>query len=284
MGSSPSIENLQAKDDEFRKYLKTLEEDLGGKAADATSRLQADISEFYKANEYDDAKIIVSGRNADFMHQKEFSLDNLKKVIDGISAAVFSGAAPPKGATPNDEAVRAAGEALGDAVGAMSNLEIYIAGKVFDVLSNTVLSFGTGTQTAYTSHTKTESLGFGLQMFASVSASSYQSHSFFTNEYITQYLYLYDIRFSIKQAQAETEMGLVQAYESLMTDFEAELKGLGRRLGTSKPKGLDVAGFKTEAKNLQEVIDDYHAKIGQLKSAARAVQVKDTLNRALASS
>jgi hypothetical protein len=263
MGRSPSIEELQANDDNFRKYLTGLETDLDTKSAAAAQKMEADIAAFYLANHYDDSKEFGSGRNTDFLHEKEFSLDNLKKVIDAISAAVFSGAPVPKGASVNEEAVAEADKSLGKEVGAMANLELYIAGKVFDVLSNIVLSFGTGASVTYTSSTKSQSLGYGMQMFTSVAASSYQSHSFFQNEYISQYLYMYDVRFSIKQAQSEATMGIVQAYENQLAVFEDLLNKLADELDKGN---VSLDAYGTTADKLQAYIEQFHTKIENLKA------------------
>ncbi|MBV6703507.1 hypothetical protein [Kitasatospora aureofaciens] len=279
MGTSPSIETLQAKDDQFRQYLQTLEQDLTQKASAAKEKMHAEIETFYSHNKYDDAKVFVSGENIDFLHEKEFTLDNLKKVIDGIGAAVFSGAAPPKGSTVTAKNVEDADKALGKEIGAMANLELYIAGKVFDVVSNTVLSFGTGTSMTYTTATKTESLGFGLQMFASTSASSYDGQSFFKNEYISQYLYMYEVRFSVKQAQSEAAMGLVQAYENQLAVFEEMLNKLGDQLADGT---VSWDAYGTTSEKLQIYMDEFQRKIGALKSVDRAAQVRAALDRAQA--
>jgi hypothetical protein len=239
MGKSATIEDLQKNDAAFRTYLDGIEKDLATQSDAAQQKMRTDIDDFYTKNGYDDAKRFTDGKNVDFMHQSEFTMDNLKKVIDAVSSAVFAGAQPPAGSTVNEDAVKAADKALGPEVGAMANLELYIAGKVFDVLSNIIISFGTGTEVSFSSSTKSESLGYGIQMFTAVTASSYRSHSFFNNEYISQYLYCYDVRFSVKQAQSEAKMGIVQAYQNQLAVFEDLLTKLAeswmRARSTSTP-------------------------------------------------
>lgn len=267
MGSSPKIEDLQKKDDEFRAYLNSIETDLKDRSADADKKMQADIDTFYTKNGYDDQKAFGSGRNHDFIHEAEFSMDNLKKVIDQVSSAVFAGAAVPSGASVNQKAVEGAAKDLGPEVGAMANLELYIAGKVFDVLSNIIISFGAGTKVSYSSSTKSESLGYGIQMFTAVSASSYQSHSFFTNEYISQYLYAYDVRFSLKQAQSEAKMGIVQAYENQLAVFEHKLTQLAQQLDEGT---IDIDAYGTASEKYNKYIEAYRDKINSLNAAALA--------------
>jgi hypothetical protein len=269
MGSSPSIDDLRAKDNDFKAYLASIQQDLDAKSATMADKLNKDIGDFYTSNHYDDAKAFASGRNTDFLHEKEFSLDNLKKVIDAISAAVFSGAGVPAGASVNKDTVAEADKALGKEVGAISNLELYIAGKVFDVLSNVVLSFGTGASVTYTTSLKSESLGFGMQMFTAVASSSYQSHSFFNNEYISQYLYMYDVRFSLKQAQIEATIGLVQAYENQLAVFEDLLNRIGDELDQGT---ISLDAYESASEKYGGYIEAFRTKINSLtepKAAAR---------------
>ncbi|GAB2677995.1 hypothetical protein GCM10027194_07730 [Thalassiella azotivora] len=215
----------------------------------------------------DDAKQFTSGSKTDFMHQKEFSLDTMKNVVDALSKAVFSGAPAPAGTGVNEDAVADATKALGSEVGAMANLELYVAGKVFDVLSSIILSFGSSASISYTSDTKSESLGFGMQVFTSVAASSYESHSFFDNEYINQYLYLYDVRFSVKQAQTEATLGLVQLYQNDLVNFEKRENELADQLGAGT---IDGATFESTVAIYDTLIAQYKAKIDALH-AAKAV-------------
>ncbi|WP_329611965.1 hypothetical protein OG244_38610 [Streptomyces brevispora] len=272
---------MKAKDDEFRKYLKTLEDDLGAKAADAATKLQGEVVNFYKQSGYDDAKSIVSGQNTDFLHEKEFSLENLKTVIDGISAAVFAGAATPKGATPNGDAAAAAAKKLGTAVGALANMELYIAGKVFDVLSSTVLSFGAGSTMSYTTATKNEPLGYGMQLFTSVSASSYQSHSFFANESIFQYLYMYEVRWSAKQTDSEEEMLIQMALENELAVYVTKLNDYAEQCSEG---AIAESTFDAVATQFHKQIKDFRAEINSLKSAETAAHVRAALDKAHARS
>jgi hypothetical protein len=269
VGKAPSIKELEEKDAEFRAYLNNLEADLDGRAQKAKDAMGAEIVKFYENNHYDDNKQFVSGQNTDFMHTAEFNMDNVKKIVDAISDAVFAGTGKtPSGADVDKKTVAEAGVALEKEAVKMAELELYIAGKVFDVLSAIVLSFGANTSISYSSTYKTEPLGFGLQLFTTVAASSYKSSSFFHDEYISQYLYLYDVRFSVKQAQAEATMGVLKAYENQLDTFESLLTKLGDQLDAGKitleayTNLLDtymnfIKKFKTEIDNLKatEVAD-----------------------------
>lgn len=254
MGTSPSIDDMQKKDDEFRAYLNTVQADLDAKSSAAAAAMADDITAFYTNNKYDDAKDFVSGKNTDFMHQSEFSLANVKNIIDSVSAAVFAGAAVPKGASVNAEAVATASEAMGTQAGSMANMELYIAGKVFDVLSNVILSFGSSTSMSFSSAVKSESLGYGLQLFTSISASSYESHGFFNNETINQYLYQYDVRWSHKQAEVEDTMGLAETLSNVLAAMEQNMNKTSAKLAHGDIDMKTFAGAYAEFKSYVDAI------------------------------
>ena len=265
MGKSPSIQDLEAKEDAFRAYLQKLETELQQKSAAVGQQVQAEVNKFYTDNKYTDAKDLVSGQNFDFVHQQEFSLANMKAIVDSISKAVFAGGTPPSGAAVDSSGTKAAADALGPEVGQMANLELYIAGQVFDVLSNVILSFGTSTAVTFNTNLQSKSLGYGLQMFTAVSADSYQSTSFFHNDYIYEYLYLYDVKFSVQQAQSETKQTLVELYEDQIAVFKQREEALLTQLGNGS---LTVEAYTTTNAAYDALIAAAQAKLGALKTAA----------------
>lgn len=265
MGSSPSIDDLKAKNKEFQDYLDSIQQDLDAKTSAALKQMQADITNFYTTNNYTDAKIMVQGKNSEFMHEREFSLDNVKKVIDGISAAVFSNESAPTGATVSKSTVADAEKALGQAVGAMANLELYMAGKVLDVMSSVLLNFGKSSSVSYDSTTETKSLAYGIQMFTTVAASSYRSTSFFENEYINQYMFVYDVRFSVQQSKTEQTLGLVQLYSNELAAYERKLDDLIAQLVDGS---LTPENYSSAKAMYTKLIADTQSEISSLKVLA----------------
>lgn len=265
MGHSPSIAQMQEKEKEFKTYLDGLEADLKAKAAGQAQDLQTEIDKFYSDNKYDDAVGLVSGSNVDFQHQSDFTMDNLKKVIDAISSAVFSGAGLDQGtgATVDESAV----DKLGAEVEEMSNLELYVAGKVFDVLSKVVLSFGASTSITYTSSIKSESLGYGLQIFTAVAADSYKSESFFNKETIFEYLYTYQVKFSKKQADAEVKMSLVELYQDQIATYKGQEEALLKQLSSG---AVLPSAFATTKKIYDDLITESQEKMHELDAKAKA--------------
>jgi hypothetical protein len=230
MGMSPSIQDLENRDEAFCDYLQELQTNLQVRSGEVDAQQQAMINSFYSDNKYTDAQDLVSGQNFDFIDAQEFSLANLKSTVDAVSAAVFAGGNTPAGAKVNDAGQQAAAAKLGPEVGGMANLELYMAGQVFDVLSNVVLSFGTSTEITFNTALQSKSLGYGLQLFVAVSAQSFQSPNFFDNNYFYGYRHVYDVKFSGQQADADPSQALITLYEDQIAAFKQREEGLLNQL------------------------------------------------------
>lgn len=267
MGKSPSIQDLEKSESEFRSYLHQLETQLATKAGDVQGKLKAEIDGFYKGSGYTDAKDLTSGLNYDFMQEQSFSMDNLKAIIDAISQAVFTGSQPPAGAKVDPHGVDAAKKALGPAIGKMENLELYIAGQVFDVLSSIVLSFGSSSALTFDMNLQNKPLGYGMQLFTAVSADSYRSTSFFHNEYIYEYLYMYSVKFSVAQAQSEVKQTLVELYQDQISIFTQREEDLLKQLESGK---LTAAAYTTASAAFDTLIAATKKKVDELNKAIAA--------------
>ncbi|PFG34844.1 hypothetical protein [Sanguibacter antarcticus] len=265
MGKTPTIKDLEKSESAFRDYIHSLEDQLSTKASDVQSKVDAEITAFYKDSGYTDAKNITSGLNYDFMQEQSFSMDNLKGIIDAISQAVFTGGKPPAGATVDKDGVSTAKAELGPTIGEMANLELYIAGQVFNVLSSIMLSFGTSSALTFKTNMQNKPLGYGMQLFAAVSSESYQSTSFFHNEYIYEYLYIYSVKFSVQQAQSEVKQQLVRLYSDQITVFKQRELDLLDQLSAGK---ITPEAYTTANAVFDTLIAAVEKKIGDLKAVA----------------
>ena len=212
MGKSPSIQRLEATNADFRRHIARLRADSQAQAADMRVELREKAGRRAPGT-LADAVPVVSGQSYDFVHQKEFSLANLKNSVDAISKAVFAGGDEPPGANVEEGGKDTLGYTLGPAVGQLSHLETYLASKVFRILSGVILSFGTATSVTIRTDIRCEPLGYGLQLFSAVAMESFEASDFFPKDYVYKYLYLYDVRFSAKQARSEIAQNLIQDYQ-----------------------------------------------------------------------
>lgn len=228
MGQSPSIKQMAEKEDEYRSYLAKLRAELKKRSGEMTADLDKNVENFYKQNSWTKTGFIT-GENADFVHEAEWSLKNVKNIIDQIGKAVFDSAGKlPEGVTVQKS------DAVSKALGAMEGLEVYIAGKVFAVLSGIVESFGSATEITFTTGYKDEPIGNGFHLFASVAEDSYTSHDFFNNEKIIEYLYVYRVYFSQDEAKKQGNIMLTQLYEDQIQTFSTKVEELLTKLTNGK--------------------------------------------------
>lgn len=260
MGSSPSISEMKKKEKAFSEWLDGREAKLNARLNALLKLQNKQIASYYSENSWSDDKSMGSGSNTDFQHQSDFTMKNLKKIVDAVGKAMFSDSAAPGGVkvdpSESKKAVDAA-KALGGATVGAANVELYIASKVFDVLSGVIMSFGTSTSLSYTHTYKSVSLGYGMQLFCTTTADSVESHGFFTDETIFEYLYIYEVRFSESQAKTEGERQLVDQYENAIAAFETRLNDLDDEVANGKISGeqyADQSGIWTKLINKNEAM------------------------------
>ena len=256
MGKSPSIEEMEAKEDRYREYIHKLENELKIRADKYEDQLDKKINEYFKDNEWD-YQNFLSGRNVDFLHEKDWSLDNLKNIIDQISKAIFGDTKAPAGVTIEKT------EEMGKAIKNMEHLELYIAGKCFEIISGILDSFGTKTTMGFNASVEVKPVAPGLTLFVAVVGDSYQSHDFFEDEMIYQYFYIYDLRFSVKQAEAQAHQADVSLYADSLGTFRQKLEELNEDLGEDKIDGQEYA---TKTAIFENLMAKYEEKIRQLEA------------------
>jgi hypothetical protein len=108
MGHSPSIKELQQKEDQFRTYLQKIQKELETRAAEYEDKMNAGIDKFYTQSNWK-PESYISGRNIDFMQASSWSMDNIKAVIDAVAKVVVGGGKPPEGVTITPPKVRRLG-------------------------------------------------------------------------------------------------------------------------------------------------------------------------------
>ncbi|MEO7259975.1 MAG: hypothetical protein ABI047_01705 [Jatrophihabitantaceae bacterium] len=218
MGKSPSIQDLEAKDREFANYIDGVRQQLNAQADGMDQHINDQITR-WKTNA-PDARVIVTGRNLDFVHESSFSLEKLANILTTIAKAVFAGTEAPPGAMVEAAAQKEVEEALGSAVAETAAIELFIAGKVFDVLGNIIYNFGSSTKVSFNSSITSQALGLGMQMFVAVGEQTYSSESFFNNETIYEYVYTYQVFYSLEQLKNETDQTIANGLANQITDFE----------------------------------------------------------------
>lgn len=256
MGKSTSIKQLEQQEDEYRAYLQKIETELATSADKYDTTMQKDINDYYKDNNWT-AQNFISGKNTDFMQQADWSMKNVKTIIDAVSSAVFGNTKAPEGVTIEKA------EEVGKAVAEMANWELYVAGKIFEVLSGIVESFGSASSVSFNSSYKSEKLGNGMHLFATVVCDSYKSTSFFENKEIYEYLYIYQVKYSAQEAEQDADLILTKLYEDAIQTFSDKVEDLLKKLETDEITGEQ---YSSQSEIFNHLIDQYKKKLIALES------------------
>ncbi|MBW4649803.1 MAG: hypothetical protein KME06_14090 [Kastovskya adunca ATA6-11-RM4] len=254
MGHSPTIQEMQAKEDKYRQYIQYLEEELRKRADSYEEEQNKTISSYYEENNWDKQNFI-SGKNVDFLHEKDWSLNNLKTVIERVTKAIFGGNKPPEGVIIEKP------EDVGKNVVKMANRELYIAGKTFEVLTGILDTFGNKSSMTFSAYSQVMPIVPGITLFATVVADSYKAREYFNNEQIYQYFYIYEVKYSFKQAASSEALEDIQLYSNLLVSFREKLEDLGNQYAENQ---LDEDQFEERSDKVQKFIDQYEVKINEL--------------------
>ncbi|TBB57306.1 hypothetical protein ELH43_40820 [Rhizobium ruizarguesonis] len=262
MGHSPSIAQLSAKQTAFNDYLKTLESQLHQKAAGTEKALQDLITNTYKTDGRHH-QVYIKGQKTEFMLSSDWSMDNVKKIIDAIGKAMFGNSKD----MPNGINMEAETEKMGAAIKGMANLELYMTSKVFDVLSGAIQSFGSSSSLTYNTELKTEPLGNGFRLFAAISADSFKSTEFFNSDSISEYMYTFEVQFSEQEASLQASIEIAKLYEDQITAFVQKSEDLLSQLENDR---LNPVQYRSLADVYQKMIEGARAKLKALETSPQS--------------
>jgi hypothetical protein len=265
MGSSPSIKQLQEKQAEFDNYRKKLQTELSAETTKTVESMEAEVKKYYSENSWK-GDAYMAGRSYDFMQASEWSLANVKAILESISKAMLGQQSnPPSGVTITPS------EAAKAALKGMENMELYLVGKAFQIIAGVIESFGSATEVKFKSETIHKPLGNGFHLFLAVSQNSYRSKDFLNNESIYEYLYIYQVRFSHEEALEQAEISLTELYENEITVFKERIE---RILKSFEKEEVTPKQYKEFHAEYQEMIKSSEALLKQLgpKDAAALVR------------
>jgi len=224
MGKSPSIQDLEARDKEFATYIDGVRNELNARADAMDQSLGHQIT-VWKAQAAD-ARIIVTGRNFDFVHEPSFSFDRLVGVLHVVAGAAFTDTKAPPGTTVEAAAQKEVKEALGSVVEETAAIELFVAGTVIDLLGNIVYDFGTLTPGTFVSSVTSQYLDLGMRIFVGVGEQTCNSHGFFDNKTIYGYVYTYQVFYSRMQLQEVTKQTIASGLANQISLFEHKMRRL----------------------------------------------------------
>jgi len=264
MGQSNSIKKQQEQNVEFQKYVDDMRADLNKSQAEQTLILDKKIKEHY--SKYNDDASMISSSYQHLTTVSEFSLKSVNTMIDSCRTAIFGGKLPDGAKKDSPTADVSA------AIQAMTNLDLLIANAAFDVIQGLLTSAGAKTETGVTIKTDKKPLAPGMTLFITVMENTYHRKDFFRDESIIQTLFLFDVRFSIKEGKAVSKLSDLQAYEEQKQIYRNTLRKAGKIADNLDPSADDyltsLAKFTSICDLLNIRIDDMDKKIQAIAALA----------------
>jgi hypothetical protein len=262
VGQSPSVASLAQTDKEFRDYLDGLKKDVDKETTEARQDLDKMIDNHYKTGGWDDRKPFVQGMNVDVQHMREWSLDNVKKILDATKSALFG-----KTDLPKDSGVKVNKEdpAFEPAIKAMASFELYIASKAFEAIGGILETFAMKTGVTIKKDVRKEAVAPGWTLFLSLREYNYQSQKFFNNETISQYFYLYDVQYSVKEGKSLSKMSDHLAYENLKTGWRTRIDNLSETIANPATSFEAVQKLVTELEYYEKQLEAATKKYEELE-------------------
>ena len=281
MGTSPSIEELQKRDDDFRKYMQSVQDDTNAKKDQLQKEIDDIRKKFYQDGGFDDAKPRIQGSHKDMQHISDWSMDNITRMLGSIRLAIFGDGKKPEGTPVADKDITKDLAVLG-----IHGMELYILNQAFSVIQGVLEAFSTQTSAKYVEDIKVEQLAPGLTLFIAVAQFNYKSDQFFTNELITSNLYVYDARFSLKHGINQAKETELSGLSNQLALWVGKSDSLTRKIAAEEDYSavLQLAG---QLKGITKQIDDTSARIAQMsnsvvRDALEALRVPEALARARA--
>jgi len=245
MGQSKSIEELAASDQKFQDFLDEKRKTLEEKTAATRKQMDADIEKFYADGKWDDRKPVASAAYYDVQIVSEFSLDNISKIMQAISGAIFGSNNVPAGTKIENNAGN------NPTVKMIPNLQLLILSKAFSAIQGILEAFTLKSSVSITQQHKIEVVAPGMTIFVYVNSNSFQSQSFFTKDIITQYFYVIDSFISKKQLGDYSEFEDLRLFE----EEKAALRNIANNLVQTMGSLTDLNKLDVIMKLLDGIYD-----------------------------
>jgi hypothetical protein len=257
MGTSNTIEQQKKLNNAFVEYIADQTKQLDKMTADAESEIGTRTEAYFKAGKWDDAAPLIRGRYEHLTTASEWSLDNVSKMIDALRNAMFGRSSTPNGSTvTKDPGVLAN-------VAKMADMELLITTAAFNAIQGIMSTFTTGTDTSIQKDYATKELAPGMTLFLCVIENQYHRTDFLSDNSILQTAYVFDTRFSIKQAGDIANFDQVQSLieqqhtaEDLITKFDKALNALD----------VTAANYDTLSTKYQASLAKLNAQVDTLKT------------------
>jgi hypothetical protein len=269
MGQGPSIQQLAEKEQAFRDYLTQIRGELEKDKATDTESLQKEIDGYYKKGGWE-YKPMLQLDKVEVQQVSSWSLDNIVKMLNAVSSAIFGNDDPPEGVKvekPSD---------LTKSMKYLDNLSLMVVSKAFSVIQGILETFATESSYKGQSITKVEVVAPGITVFISIRSDVWKNRGFFNNDSIAQYMFIVRSFFSLQQAGDMSKINDIQAYEELKEAFRIRIGALSERIADPKTPFSAM-------EELDEELGFYASKLSEIQGMIESLETKknDEIRRSL---
>lgn len=267
MGQSNTIEQQAKLNTRIQAYVDQMRADLDKSLAAETVALNARVKEHY--SKYGDDALMIASSYRHLTTTSEWSLKSINTMIDSCRTAIFGGKLPDgaKKDTPKAEVT--------EAIKAMSNLDLLIANAAFDAVQALLSSVGSTTSTSISVKSDEKMLAPGMTLFITVVENSYHRKEFFSDETVIQNLFLFEVRFSIKEGKAMSKLSDLQAYENQKQSMRNQLLKVDDAVGKLDPTKDD---YLTTLTKFLGISDALNARLKAIDDKLQAIAASAPTN------
>lgn len=260
MGQGPSIQQLAEKEQAFRDYLSQIRGELEKDKAKDTENLQTEIEGYYKKGGWE-YKPMLQLDKVEVQQVSSWSLDNIVKMLNAVSSAIFGTDDPPEGVKVEKPAD------LTKSMQYLDNLSLMVVSKAFSVIQGILETFATESSYKGQSITKVEVVAPGITVFVSIRSDVWKNRGFFNNDSIAQYMFIVRSFFSLQQAGDMSKINDIQAYEELKEAFRIRIGALSERIADPKTPFSAM-------EELDEELGFYASKLSEIQGMIESLETK----------
>ncbi|MEP7731452.1 hypothetical protein [Marinomonas primoryensis] len=213
MGKSKSIEQ-QIKEDKLNQgYIDEITIKLNEQTKKSNEEIDEKIKMFYGSNRDWDNSLYIEGSQSDYQLESTWNLDSVSNIINSIAEAVIGTVVGEHTKLPEGTEVSSNANEITEKANLTKDTRLLVAANCFNLLSGLVNSFGSAQSLQINSASSNIPIGQGLRIFATVATRSSQSKSFFENQIVNSYMFIYKVVYSLDEFKQQAEQTLVAQYD-----------------------------------------------------------------------
>ncbi len=214
MGKSKSIEQQIKEDKRNQEFLDELQKKLQEDSAAAVAEIDARVQEFYedRPEKWDHSPFIL-GEQTDYQLSSSWSLANLSEIVNKVADAVMGTVIGKDTKLP--EGIEADPDAndVAEVGGFTKDMRLMVATNCFNLLSGILNSFGATNSVMIKQASQNVPIGQGLRIFAHVAMRNTKNKSFFHEQVVNSYMFVFQVVYSLDEFKQQAEQTLVAQYE-----------------------------------------------------------------------